>query len=100
MRKYSTRFRDESLSKAKRINRALWVGALGSIVVVSGLAEKTFAGKSTSTNTTNTSQGGSSNYNVTSSTLAPPPVSAGSVAPNPSSSSPSAPTPSAATGAS
>ncbi len=97
MRKYSTRFRDESLFKAKRINRALWLGALGSIVVVSGLAEKTFAGKSTPATTSTTSQGGSSTYNVTSSTLAPPPVTAGSSAP---SSSAPAPTASAATGAS
>ena len=95
MRKYSTRFRDESLSKAKRINRALWLGALGSTVVVSGLAEKTFSGKTTTASTSTTSQSGSSTYNVTSSTLAPPPVSAGSSAP-----SVSTPTPSAATGAS
>ncbi|NNN15129.1 MAG: hypothetical protein HKL82_04630 [Acidimicrobiaceae bacterium] len=78
--KHSTKFRDESVMKSKRISKFLWVGALGSVVVVSGLAEKVYPGKvapSSPAQTTNSaSTTGTSGYNVTSSTLAPPPASA------------------------
>ncbi len=78
--KHSTKFRDESVMKSKRISKFLWVGALGSVVVVSGLAEKVYPGKvvpSSAAQTANSaSTTGTSGYNVTGSTLAPPPASA------------------------
>ncbi len=73
--KHSTKFRDESVMKSKRISKFLWVGALGSVVVVSGLAEKVYPGKvvpSSAAQTANSaSTTGTSGYNVTGSTLAP-----------------------------